>query len=68
MKRDDVIAAPIVAGVVGAFTFFILSSVLAGMSGEILGMRISKFIAIFGSVIVAAALFGELLAGALEKK
>jgi hypothetical protein len=70
IKRNDLIAAPIVAGVVGVFTFFILFS-LAGfgnMPGSVAGLDLGFFISIVMAVIVAAVLFGELLSRTLNAK
>jgi len=68
-KRDRIIAAPLIGGVVGVFTFFVLYSLvgLGKMSGDIMGLDLGLFISMMMAVVVAAVLFGELLAQALEK-
>jgi hypothetical protein len=70
MKRDDIIAAPIIGGVVAVLTFFILYSLvdLRSMGGDIAGVGMGLFISLVMAVIVGAVLFGELLAQALEKR
>ncbi len=67
-NRDDIIAAPMVGGVVGVMAFFILYSLagLKDMGGDIAGISLGLFISMAMAVVVAAALFGELLARALE--
>ncbi len=70
VKRDDIIAAPIVAGVVGVLAFFVLYS-LAGlkeMGGDVAGIDLGLFISLIMAAVVGAVLFGELLARALEGK
>ncbi|MBN2517676.1 MAG: hypothetical protein JXB14_02425 [Candidatus Altiarchaeota archaeon] len=70
MKRDEVIAAPIVGGLVGIFAFFMLYS-LAGLDqikGDFLGVDLGLFISVAAAIIAAAVLFGELLVDALSKK
>ena len=70
VKRNDLIAAPIIAGVVGVFTFFILFS-LAGfgdMTGDIAGLNLGLFISLVMAVIVGAVLFGQLMSNALGAK
>ncbi len=63
-KRDDLIAAPLVGGVVGVFTFFVLYSLagLRGMGGDIAGIDPGLFISLAMAVVVGAVVFGELLA------
>jgi hypothetical protein len=70
IKRDDIIAAPLVAGVVGVFAFFVLYYLvgLRDMVGDIAGIDLGIFISLIMGVVVAAILFGELLANALESK
>lgn len=68
IKRDDLIAAPIVGGVVGVLVFFLLYFLvgLRDMGGDIAGIGLGLFISMAFAVVVGAALFGELLARALE--
>jgi len=68
MNRNDVIAAPVIAGVVGLMTLLVFRSVIStGLSDEfVLGISIGTFISMMAAVIISAALFGELLANALE--
>ncbi len=70
IKRDSVIEAPLVSGVVGVFVFFLLYFVvnLREMNGDLLGINMGFFISLMMAVVVAAILFGELLAEALEGK
>lgn len=68
-RRDKIIAAPLVGGVVGVLTFFVLYS-LAGLKdigGGLMGLGLGLFISLVMAIVVAAVLFGELLAQALEK-
>jgi len=68
-KRDNIIAAPLIGGVVGVLTFFLLYSLvgLKDMAGDILGMNLGFFLSLIMAVVVAAILFGELLADTLAK-
>lgn len=70
MDRNKVVSAPIVSGVVGVFAFLVLYKIvgLDKSGSEIAGIPIGLFISAFFAVIVASALFGELLAKALEDK
>jgi hypothetical protein len=70
IKRDDIIAAPIVAVVVAIFVFFVLFSLvgLEGMAGDIAGIEFGLFISLMMAGIAGAVIFGELLAQALEGK
>jgi hypothetical protein len=70
IKRDSVIEAPLVSGVVGVFVFFLLYFVvnLREMNGDLIGINMGFFISLMMAVVVAAILFGELLAEALEGK
>jgi len=70
IKRESVMTAPLVGGVIGIFTFFILYYLadLRNMAGDILGLQMGLFLSLVLSVVVAAILFGELLADALEGK
>ena len=70
MKKDEVIAAPIVGGLVAVFTFFILYS-LAGLDsikGSLMGVSLGMFISLAGGIVVGSVIFGELLVDALSKK
>ena len=70
VKRDNIVTAPIVAGVVAVFSFFVLYD-LAGMKdmgGDLAGIQLGLFISLVMAVVVGAVLFGELLAKALEGK
>jgi len=70
IKRDSVVAAPIIGGVAGVFSFFVLHSLagLGAMDGDIAGMPLGLMVSLLLGVIVAAVVFGELLAQALEGK
>ena len=70
MKKDEVIAAPIVGGLVAVFAFFMLYS-LAGLNsieGSLLGVNLGLFISLAGGIIVGSIIFGELLVDALSKR
>lgn len=69
-KRDEIIAAPLIGGVVGVMSYFILYY-LAGLkdvTGDVGGMPFGDLISVVMAVVIAAILFGELLANAIEKK
>jgi len=70
IKRDEIIAAPIVGGVVAVLTFFMLYSLVGmkDMGGDIAGIGLGLFISLAMAVVVGGVLFGELLAQALEGK
>jgi hypothetical protein len=70
VKRDNVIAAPIVGAVIAVLVFFVLFSLvgLSDMGGEILGIGMGLFISLMMAAVAGAAIFGELLAQALEGK
>lgn len=69
-RRNKIVAAPIVSGVVGVFTFFMLYGMagLSEMKSTIAGLPFGLFVSAIFAVIVASALFGELLARAIEGK
>jgi len=68
-RRDDIIAAPVVGGVIAVLTFFMMYSLagLQDMGGDIAGISLGLFISLVMAVIVGAVVFGELMARALEK-
>lgn len=68
--RDNIIAAPLVGGLVGVLTFFMIYSLvgLKDMNGDFAGISLGLFISLAFAVVVGAVLFGELLADALEGK
>jgi hypothetical protein len=70
IKRDDIVAAPIVGGVVAVFAFFVLYQLagLGQMEGDIAGIDIGLFISLVLGVVAGAAVFGELLAKAITGK
>jgi hypothetical protein len=69
-RRDDIIAAPLVGALVAVLVFFMLYSLvgLKDMGGDFAGISLGVFLSLAFSAVVGAALFGELLAQALEQK
>ena len=69
-KRNKIRSAPIVGGVVGAFTFFMLYGLagLSKMGSDVAGIPMGLLISGIFAVVVGSVLFGELLANALEGK
>ncbi len=67
-RRGDIVAAPVIGGVVAVMAFFILYS-MAGfqnMGGDIAGIGFGLFLSLVMAVIAGAVVFGELMARALE--
>lgn len=69
-RREKIVSAPIAAGLVGVFSFVLLYFVagLGNISGDVMGAPTGMLISAFLTVIVAGAVFGELLSDALEGK
>lgn len=69
-KRNKIVAAPLVSGVIGAFSFFMLYGMagLREMQSTLGGVSMGMFVSAIFSVVIASVLFGELLARALESK
>lgn len=69
-KRNKIVAAPLVAGVVGVFAFLMLYGIagLEDMESSIGGISMGLFISAVFAVVIYSVLFGELLARAFEGK
>lgn len=70
VRRDDIIAAPLIGGVVGVFAFFMLYNLagLGSFSGSVAGFSMGLLVSLLFAAAAGAIVFGELLAQALENK
>jgi len=70
MKKDEVIAAPMIGGLVAVFAFFMLYSLagLENIEGSFLDVNLGMFISLAGAIIVGSVIFGELLVDGLSKR
>jgi len=69
-KKDSVIAAPIVGGILAVLTYLVFYEFtgFSSMGGSVLGLGIGRLISLLAGVVIGGAVFGQLLADAFNIK